>query len=130
VVAADGESAKPDTLPFGDDQVGVLSAAVHKHGRLADAVVIEHRVVDGQGIHLNHLDVEAEIGEVGDVAVHQLLLHREDADLDIGRVGFLEELIGPFNVVEGEGNLLDGLEANDLGNLFWFYGRELDEAGE
>jgi hypothetical protein len=130
VVAADGKRAKPDALTFGDDQVGVLSAAVHEHGGLSDAVVIVHRVVNGQGVHLNDLDVEAEVGEVSDVTVHQLLLHGEDADFDVGRIGFLEELIAPFHIIEGEGNLLDRLEADDLGNLFGFYRRELDEAGK
>ena len=61
---------------------------------------------------------------------NQFLAHGENADLDVGARGVTEELVGPFDVIEREGDLLNGLKAHDLGNLLLFDRRQLDEAGE
>jgi len=91
---------------------------------------VVHGVVHGQGVHLDEADVEGGVGEELELAVHQVLAHGEDADLDVGALGLLEELVAPLDVVQREGDLLDGLEAHDLGDLALLDGRQLDEAGE
>jgi hypothetical protein len=93
-------------------------------------VVVIHGVVNRQRIHLHDLHVQIDIGEVLDVRVDQLAAHREDADFNIRRCGRLKKLVAPLHVVQGEGNLLDGLEADDLGNLLGLDRRQLDEAGK
>jgi len=42
----------------------------------------------------------------------------------------MEQLVGPFDVVEREGNLLDRLELHNLGDFFVLDRRELDEPRE
>ncbi len=130
IVAADRDRAEPDRFALGDDQVGVFGAEVDDHRRALDPPVVVHGVVDRQRIHLHDLDVEPGVGEVVDVPVHQLLAHRKDADLDVRRLWFLEELVAPFDVVEREGDLLDRFEADDLGDLLGLNRRQLDEPGE
>ena len=89
-----------------------------------------HRVVHRERVHLDEPDVHGGVGEELQVPVHQVFAHGEDAHLDVRRVGVLEELVAPLHVVQREGDLLDGLEPDDLGDLAPLDGRELDEAGE
>ena len=60
----------------------------------------------------------------------EIAAHGEDAHLDLGAVGLLEELVGPLDLVQRKGNLLDGFKADDLGNFLFLDRRKLDEAGE
>src|SRR5207247_1335304 len=54
----------------------------------------------------------------------------DDADLDVGRVGAGEDLVVPLDLLDGEGDLLDGLELDDLGDLLGVDRGQLGEAGE
>src|ERR1019366_1812612 len=54
----------------------------------------------------------------------------KDANLNFGGLVVLEKLVAPFDIVQGEGDLLDGFEADDFGDFFGFDRGELDEAGE
>ena len=129
-VAAHGNVAQPDGFAVGDDQVGIFGTDVDHHHAAVDALVVVHGVVDRQRIHLHDLDVHVHVGVILDDRPHQVFAHGKDADFDIRRIGVLEELVGPLHVLQGEGNLLDGLEADDFGDFLGFDRRQLDKPGE
>ena len=68
-------------------------------------------------------------------AVDHVALHGEQADLGlhgeaVGHVAGADLLVVPDDLVEREGNLLLGLEPDDVGDLLFLDRRQLDEAGQ
>ncbi len=131
VVAADVDGAEPEPALVHDDKVGVFGPHVDEDGALAVVHAVEGGgVVDGERGHLDAVDGQSDGAEVGEDLCDELFFHREDADFDIGGFGGLEGVVVPVDLVQREGDLLDGFKLDDLGNFFGFDRGELDEAGE
>ena len=97
--------------------------------------VVGDEVAQGQRRHLHDVDVHVDVLEVLQVAIDHVALHGEQADLGLHREAVgddagVELLVVPDDLVEVEGDLLFGLEANDVADLLLFDGRQLDEAGQ
>ena len=121
VVPADGQRPQPDAPVLDDDHVRRHRADVHvHHPLLAHALlglVVAEGVVHRQGRKRQRVDIEVHRPEVAEELRHPLLGDREDADLHVGRVGLLEHLVVPLDLLDGEGDLLLGLELDDVGDL-------------
>jgi len=81
---------------------------------------------------LDDVDFDVDIFELRQGAVHHVFLHGEQADLGfqgqaVGHHGGADALVVPDDFVEREGDLLLGLELDDVGDLAFFDGRQLHE---
>ena len=110
IVPPDGDRTHPHVFRLGNNQVAVLGADVDDHrGAAFEAVVIMQAVIDGQGVHLNHIHFQADVGKILDGLVDQLAPHRKNSDFHFRRIGRLEKVITPFHQSSsGKRNLLDG----------------------
>lgn len=127
------EGANPHAPPLGDDQVRRRRPDVEEDspGRLRREPEVERHGV----VHRDRAEGE-DVGRQPLLAVLRQefrdlgLGDREDADLDIRAVIAREGLIVPFDVLDGERNLLHRLEPDEVGNSLLFHGRQLGEARE
>ena len=97
--------------------------------------VVGDEVAQGQRRHLDDVDLDVDVLEVLQVAVDHVALDGEQADLGlhgeaVGDDAGADLLEVPDDLVQGEGDLLLGLEADDVGDLLFLDGRQLDEAGQ
>src|SRR5262249_14780827 len=152
VVAADRDRPLPDDPPaVGDDQVGPVRPDVERDhalflpdrlglGRLPVRAapfqeLIGHKVGKRERGHLDEVDFQFDRLEVANEAVDHVPLHREEADLRIHREAVGDRalahlLVVPDDLVEWEGDLLLGLELDDVNDLFLFDRGQLDEPGQ
>ena len=97
--------------------------------------VVGDEVAQRQRGHLHDVDFDVDVLEVLQVAIDHVPLHGEQADLGlhgeaVGHRAGADLLEIPDHLVQRERNLLLGLEADDVGDLLLFDGRQLDEASQ
>jgi len=78
-----------------------------------------------QGRHLDDIHVHSDILVVGQHLQDIQTLQRKNPHFHFRAVRVLERLVSPDHLVDGEGNLLFGLEADNVGDLPFFHRREL-----
>ena len=102
-------------------------------GRAALDLVERDEVVEGDRAHLDDVDLDPGDLERQDRPVDLVALHREQADLghrEVRRPSLLvaaDLLVGPDDLFEREGDLLPGLELDDVGDPLLLDRRQLDE---
>ena len=131
-IAADLDGANPDSRPVGYDQVGLVGPNVHQQRRAiaGSLLVVLQEVVQRQRRHLHDIDVHLRFGKVRKRLVDVGSLHRKNADFHVRAVGVMECLPPPDDVIDGERNLLLGLEPYDVGDLLRLDRRKFDESRE
>jgi hypothetical protein len=104
-------------------------------GRVGPAAaehVVGQVVAERQRRHLDVVNLDVHAGEVIEHPADHVALHREQADLGIDREApldrpFADFLVIPDDLFQREGDLLLGLELDDILDLLLFDGRQLDE---
>ena len=134
VVASEREGAHPAARTVGDDEVGGRCADVEEDKRLVflgNSAVKRKGVVERDRPERDRVRVGAELfGDEREVLAQRLLLDREEADLDLGRLGADEGVVVPLDVVDRERDLLIDLVLDEVRDLARRNRRELREAGE
>src|SRR5579871_939312 len=147
MVAAQRNGTLPNNaFAVGDDEVAAVGPDVQRDdASLVGAGLAALRVlgqqIEGDVIaqsqrrHLHEMDIDVDILEMLQIAAHHVALHGEQTNLrfhreTIGDDAGADLLIIPDDLFEIKRNLLFRLEANDVGDLLFLDGRQLDEAGQ
>src|SRR5579884_1185001 len=147
VVAAQWNRTLPDNaFAVGDDKIAAvgpdvqgddasLFAAAFAKLRVLAQEIEGHIIAQRQRRHLHDMDIDVDIFEVLQIAANHVALHGEQTDLRlhseaVGHSAGADLLIIPDDLIEIEGDLLLGLEANDVGDFLFLNGRQLDEASQ
>jgi hypothetical protein len=137
VIAADRHVPLPDPVAIGDDEVGIVGADVEQDDRVLRAAPLDlveaDEVVQGDRAHLDDVHLDSRNGQRQDGPVDLVALHREQTDLGHGEVLVVDLvvatdlLVGPDHLIEREGDLLLGLELDDVGDPLLLHGGQLDK---
>jgi hypothetical protein len=129
--AAIRDAAAEDLVRLDEDEVRGPRTDVDDQRAAVDvAVVVAEGVIDGHrrdidehGFQLGLLDGVVDV-------VEQIGFDGDDDDFDLIGVAAIDELIVPDDLVNRVGDVLLGLEGDDLIDLLFADRRQLDEAGE
>jgi hypothetical protein len=133
VRSAEREGADPAPALVGNDEIRRRGADVEEDERLlrlAELQVIGKGVEHRERAQRHDVGVDAEFLIEREPLAEALLRDREDAHLDLGAVGGLHDLVIPLDFLDGERDLLHGLELHDARDLARLDRRELRETGE
>ena len=95
--------------------------------------IVGDKVAQGQGRHLHHMDFDFHVPKMLQRPIDHVALHREQTDLRlhgeaVRHLAGDDLLIIPNHFLQREGDLLLGLEADDVGDFLFLDRRQLDEA--
>ena len=132
-VAGDGDSPGEEAAAVDEQQVGAAPADVEHHGALIIANVVgTSRVVAGRRGDVDQERFQTDRLDRTGHLLHNLVLDDDEHHVHLFVVRIGNELIVPDHFVHVEGDVLLGLELDDLADAFLVFGerREFDEAGE
>ena len=130
VVAGVRQWTDPETIAVDEHEIRMRGADVENDRRLLGGDIVLHEVQQPEVADGDGLDGELVRRELEHEVVDLLTSHRKDRDLSLltRQVVPIDDMKIPGDLVEREGNLLSGLVADHLVDLFLLEGGNLDEA--